>query len=47
VIQERIDNADTEEERNRLERFRDGAVGVGRDVFTEVLAKVATSQIPG
>jgi len=42
VLQERIDGAPTETERTRLEKFRDGAVGVGKDVLTDVLSKAAT-----
>ncbi len=40
-IDRRIQAADTEEEKSRLQRFRDFAVGVGRDVFVSVLSSYA------
>jgi DNA-binding PadR family transcriptional regulator len=43
ALSERIEQSDSPEERTKLERFRDALAGVGRDVLTDVLAKVATS----
>jgi len=37
-LDERVASASTPEERTRLERLRDGLVGVGRDVFTNVIS---------
>lgn len=42
VLEERIEQAPTEDERTRLQRLRDAAVGIGRDVLTDVLSKMAT-----
>lgn len=38
VLEQRIAEASTDEERSRLERVRDAALGVGRDVLTSVLS---------
>lgn len=38
VLDQQIASAPTEEERSRLERMRDVALGMGRDVLTSVLA---------
>ena len=40
-----IPDASSAAERSRLEKLRDGVAGVGRDVLTDVLAKIATSHI--
>jgi DNA-binding PadR family transcriptional regulator len=37
VIEQRIDAAETDDERSRWERLRDGVTGVGRDVLVGVL----------
>lgn len=38
VLEQQISDAATDEERTRLDRIRDAAVGVGRDVLTSVLS---------
>jgi hypothetical protein len=45
VIAARRDAATSEEERNRLQRAYDGLKGLGREVLSEVLAKVLTGQM--
>ena len=42
VIDRLIAEAPSADERTRLEKFRDGVVGVGRDVLTNVLSRAAT-----
>jgi hypothetical protein len=46
VLSELIAQAPTAEERTKFERLRDALVGIGRDVLTDVLAKVATGGGP-
>lgn len=41
VVNEKIAAADSDEERSKLERIRDTALGVGRDVLTSVLSSWA------
>jgi hypothetical protein len=41
LIDERLDEAVSEEERSRWQRLRDGVVGVGRDVAVDVLSAAA------
>ncbi|WP_460967359.1 hypothetical protein [Pedococcus soli] len=45
-IERRIETA-TPEERTKLQKLRDGVVGVGRDLMTDVMASVITKQING
>ena len=47
LLDERIPAATSEEERSKLERFRDGVVGVGRDVLTGVLTTSANAAAKG
>ena len=45
LLDERIaDDKTPEEEKGRLRRAREGIVGVGREVFAEVLAAYVTRQ---
>jgi hypothetical protein len=46
-LDERVAAASTTEERTRLERLRDGLVGVGRDVFTNVVSAAAEGAVRG
>src|SRR5581483_8563321 len=46
-LDERVAKAATEEERTRLVRFRDALVGVGRDVFTNVVSSAAEGAVRG
>jgi hypothetical protein len=41
LIDERVEEAASDEERSKWERLRDGVVGVGRDVAVEVLSAAA------
>jgi DNA-binding PadR family transcriptional regulator len=45
ALDERIECAETEEERSKWVRLRDAALGVGRDLFVDVMGKVLTSQV--
>lgn len=45
VLDQRIEAASSDEERGRLERVRETALGVGRDVLTSVLSAWARGQV--
>jgi DNA-binding PadR family transcriptional regulator len=45
ALEQRIEEADNDEERGKLRKLRDEAMGVGRDVLTDVLSKIATGQV--
>ena len=42
ALEQRIAQAETEDERTKLQRARDAVLGIGRDVLTEVLTNIAT-----
>jgi hypothetical protein len=44
IIEERIEATADPDERSRLVRFRDGLIGVGRDVATDILAAILKDQ---
>ena len=46
ALETRIEQAATPEERSRLQRAYDGAKGLGREVFGEVISMVITGQLP-
>jgi hypothetical protein len=47
LVDERIAAAESDDERSKWQRFRDGVVGVGRDVAADVLAALATGAVRG
>lgn len=47
ILDDRIASARSPEERSKWERFRDGVVGVGRDVASDVLSALATGAVRG
>jgi hypothetical protein len=44
-IEQQIQGATSEEQRTRLERFREAATGMGRELLLRVLTQAATGQI--
>jgi hypothetical protein len=46
-LDRRIDQTSDDDERGRLEKMRDAAIGMGRGLFVDVTAAVLTRQIPG
>jgi hypothetical protein len=47
AIESRIETTDSEEERGRLVRARDALLGVGRDLFVDVMGAVVSRQVTG
>lgn len=47
IIDERIDDATDDEERSKWENFRDGVLGVGRDVMVGVMTTAANAAAKG
>jgi len=47
IVDERIRSADSDEERSKWERLRDGVAGVGRDVLVGVLTTAANAAAKG
>jgi hypothetical protein len=47
IVDERLEQAGTPEERTRWQGFRDGLLGLGRDFFVDVTAALAARQLGG
>ena len=47
IVDERIDDATDDEERSKWENFRDGVLGVGRDVMVGVMTTAANAAVKG
>lgn len=47
LIEQRIDESASPEERSRWERLREGLQGVGRETAAEILGRLIAGQIPG
>jgi hypothetical protein len=45
ALEQSVKEAPSEDERSKRERARDGVLGIGRDVLTDVLSKLATGSL--